>query len=572
VIDGGTVRIDDTTGRGRGVTIGANGATLEVNTSGFSMNYNAGQENIYTDNSTLTLTGTGSATIAKAITGTGVSLVKDGSGSWSLTSSNDYSGGTTLNQGTLQANNSSALGSGSVAVASGARLVVNANNVTLANNITLNGPAANGAIYSGNRPAGNVTDLSGTITLNATSNLSTWWNDKTLRLSGNITGSGGLDFLLQPGSVGGRYHITGAANDYSGATSVTGASAGQFGFTGQAMLYLGANNALPATTALTLNYADLYLNGQSQTLPSISGSGTFTVQNGSTTPASLALGSGDTTSTFSGAIQDDGISVNNTAGSNSWTTIVGTVALTKIGNGTLTLSGTNTYSGTTTVSDGTLLVKGSIGTSTVTVQTNATLGGTGVINGPVTVYGTLAPGEGGLGQLNLMNDLTLAGDLSVGVSNSAAGYVYVAGSAVNTGAGTVWVTNLGPALVAGNSFALFNQPLSNGGAMSVQPDPGPGLVWSNRLAIDGTIQVVSVSPPPPPAVSTAAMSGNNLVMVWSGGTNRQCVLLTSTNMALDLGSWTALTTNIVGASGLYTNTIPIDPAESQRFYLLSIPY
>ena len=58
------------------------------------------------------------------------------------------------------------------------------------------------------------------------------------------------------------------------------------------MLYLGANNALPTTTNLTLNYADLYLNGYSQQLPSINGSGTFTVQNGSTTARDADAGRG----------------------------------------------------------------------------------------------------------------------------------------------------------------------------------------------------------------------------------------------------------------------------------------
>ena len=54
----------------------------------------------------------------------------------------------------------------------------------------------------------------------------------------------------------------------------------------------------------------------------------------------------------------------------------------------------NTYTGTTTVSDGTLLVNGSIANSAVTVQSGATLGGTGT-TGPLTINngGTHSPGN-----------------------------------------------------------------------------------------------------------------------------------------------------------------------------------
>jgi autotransporter-associated beta strand protein len=302
----------------------------------------------------------------------GAELIKNGLGTLTLSAANTYSGGTTINAGTLNATNSAALGSGNVSVAAGGKLVFGANNLTIANNITLNGTTTNGAIYSSQPGAGVTTNLTGQITLNATSNVSSNWNDKTLQLSGKITGVGGLDFVLHPGQVGGRYLITGATNDYAGATSVTGSATAQFGYTGQAMLYLGATNALPTTTALTLNYADLYLNGQAQTLASISGSGNFSVQNGSTTAATLTLGSGNTTSTFSGTIKNNGISVNN-AGTFP-ATVTGTVALTKIGTGTLTLTGNNTYTGATSISSGSIIVPKTTGASTGTATfTNTTL-------------------------------------------------------------------------------------------------------------------------------------------------------------------------------------------------------
>ena len=73
---------------------------------------------------------------------------------------------------------------------------------------------------------------------------------------------------------------------------------------------------------------------------------------------------------------------NNTAGTNT------AGAITKSGAGTLTLSGTNSYSGATAVSAGTLLVNspGSLhANSAVSVANTAILGGSGTINGTVTV-------------------------------------------------------------------------------------------------------------------------------------------------------------------------------------------
>ena len=108
-------------------------------------------------------------------------------------------------------------------------------------------------------------------------------------------------------------------------------------------------------------------------------------------PVKLVVGSNGLSTTFSGVIEDTG-------------------ELTKLGNGTLTLSGANTYTGGTTVSDGVLLVsnRSGSGTGTGAVQVDAgTLGGRGIISGAVTVgtgSGTgafLSPSEEALKQLTL---------------------------------------------------------------------------------------------------------------------------------------------------------------------------
>lgn len=94
----------------------------------------------------------------------------------------------------------------------------------------------------------------------------------------------------------------------------------------------------------------------------LSVSGTNTIQ----------VGNLDTNTNFAGTIGGGG----------------GTMALTKVGTGALTLSGANTYTGDTVVSAGTLFVNGSLGNSAVSVEAAATIGGTGALAGNLTMDAT----------------------------------------------------------------------------------------------------------------------------------------------------------------------------------------
>src|SRR5688572_20551295 len=73
----------------------------------------------------------------------------------------------------------------------------------------------------------------------------------------------------------------------------------------------------------------------------------------------------------------------------------GAGGLTVNGTGILVLSGSNTFSGGTTVASGILGVSGdsALGTGPVLVGAGGTLMGTGTIRGPLTVAGTLKPGN-----------------------------------------------------------------------------------------------------------------------------------------------------------------------------------
>lgn len=129
----------------------------------------------------------------------------------------------------------------------------------------------------------------------------------------------------------------------------------------------------------------------------------------------LIVGTNSLSTTFSGILHPG----TPTGGS-------GSGALTKIGSGTLTLSGASSYTAGTTVSEGTLAVANASGSATgtgaVTVSAG-TLGGSGIIGGAVTIGAGafLAPATGGKKQLTLtiQSGLTLQADATYSYSFKA---------------------------------------------------------------------------------------------------------------------------------------------------------
>jgi autotransporter-associated beta strand protein len=230
--------------------------------------------------------------------------------------------------------------------------------------------------------------------------------------------------------------------------------------------------------------------------------------------------------------------------------------LIKTGSGTLLLNGNNFYSGTTLVSTG-------------------ALGGTGVISGPVAVAptGTLAPGAS-IGTLTINNDLTISGNLFIEVDRTASpsnDFVNVSGALANAGTGTVMVTNVGTsALAVGDSFTLFNQLLVNGNALTVI---GAGAVWTNKLAYDGSIAVVSLLPPPNFSPGGAArLPDGNISLTATGGLGALYKLWASTNVALTpvTTTWTLLSSGTVTTSPFTISDLNATNY-LQRFYLFSAP-
>jgi hypothetical protein len=214
-----------------------------------------------------------------------------------------------------------------------------------------------------------------------------------------------------------------------------------------------------------------------------------------------------------------------------------------------------------------LKVSGEIGGSGVTVRSNATLGGAGIIYANVTTLpgGLIAPG--GLSTLIVNGNLTSAGGFAIELNRYAypnSSGLVVSGTLTQTGPGTLTVSNAGVELVEGDTFQLFNgSALIGGSALTITPAPGAGLVWSNSLAVDGSIVAVAA-----PANITYSVSGGQITLAWPDkylGWNLQA----QTNQ-LNVG----LSTNWVAIPGTETVTstnLPVDPANPAVFYRLRSP-
>lgn len=89
------------------------------------------------------------------------------------------------------------------------------------------------------------------------------------------------------------------------------------------------------------------------------------------------------------------------------------LSLVKAGEGQQTFSGTGQHTGTTLIESGTLLVNGdfSAATGSVTLNSGASLGGTGVLGGALSASGTVSPGAGA-GTLSISNHVTWNGSVS----------------------------------------------------------------------------------------------------------------------------------------------------------------
>jgi len=291
----------------------------------------------------------------------GYTLTKIGSMTLTLSGTTVANGSILVNAGTLALATPATIGgSGTITVNAGATLYTTAGLGTITKPTSLNGGTVEGANgWVGrvlvNAATGNTFHASGSGGLGVYDGLGG---------TGNVSKTGSYSLYIQGDSseFSGKLTVTAGAVCFNSAAA--GSAAATWEITGGSLLLnAGSMNvqlgALTGTGGSLYNYAG--------------GNGTFTI------------GGNGASTTYAGTI---------TNGS-------GSLGITKVGSGTLTLTKTNTYSGATTVSGGALLVNGAHPSSAVTVQSGGTLGGTGSVNA-VTVQqgGALAPGSGGIGTLS----------------------------------------------------------------------------------------------------------------------------------------------------------------------------
>lgn len=325
----------------------------------------------FTDSDLDTLLGTGAfaagSTLAVSTTAasvtisantTGVNFAKSGANTLTLTGANTPTT-TTVSSGRLQVGNGGITGSITGDISNSGTFGVNRSN-----DVTLSGSVTGGGVF--------IKDGAGTLTLSSANNAftgNTLVNNGTLEVAS--IGSSAASIFLSDNNENASFRYVGTVSSTLNRQVQVGNVASGTG--SGAILSDGAGT-------LTFNNTSF--------------SNTF---GGAAAARTLILGGSNTgANTIAGTIADN--------------SVLGTIGVVKNGVGTWVLGGNNTYTGPTSIDAGKLVVNGTLGSGAVAVASAATLGGSGVIGGAVTVLGggIVAPGNSP-GTLTVNNAFVLAG-------------------------------------------------------------------------------------------------------------------------------------------------------------------
>lgn len=476
-LGGGTLGLTDDAALGTGtLTLGvgttvafADGLTIANDISG-------------TDSYVLEQVG-GNVTLSGVLSGS-TGFTKTGSGNLTLSGANTYSGTTTVAAGTLTIGSMKALGStaGETIVQNGATLALDT--LVTSENISIAGGGVDGKgalIGSG--------VLNGTVTL--TDAAAIWSvSGGSLRFTGAIEGTDTDLFFYGSGSTtisGGI--ATGAGDVFIDADGGTVSFYAGNSFTGDLAVVSGTLEINASGASTIGDNARIFGQGgtinlaQDETVGSISGSG-LTIA-GIFRDQTLTTGGDDSSTTFSGTLAE---------------ALGGTLALTKVGAGTLALTGDNTYSGGTTLSGGALALgsDGALGTGALTASDGTAIGfiGDRTIGNAIDLAGIVTFDNGaddtkltgaisGSGTLAKVGDgtLTLTGD------SSYAGIVGVrAGTLVNSGAFAGSVSNAAIFRNTGTVGGAANTgTLTNSGTLASLYNSG-GATLADTSIVTGAIE------------------------------------------------------------------------------------
>ena len=504
-----------------------------------------------TNNSTVDYTISG----AGKISGT-TRILKMGGGTLTINTTNDFTGGITINGGTVNVNGGgglTSLGSGSPMVNSGGSLIGTAPDAfgyapnAVPTNIIINGGTVSDSGSSSYRiTLPNVTFMGGTLTSaagnlgDANGNYSTWGNGTTCTIATLATNStaiisaGAISFGKPTTFNVAAGNVTGGATP--GVDLLVASQLVPYGTQPVTKTGLGtmALDAVSNTfiVPITISAGTLQLGAANDAAPLVSPLGAWPAV---TNNATLSFASSQS------------VTVTNV--------IAGTGAVV-VNSGTAILDATNTDSGGTTVNGGTLEGTGSVGGNVV-----------------VNSGGTISAGTNGLtGILSVSGNATLGGNALLKL-NGTTNDVLSVGGALTCG-GTLTLTNISATpLAAGQSFQLFSAGTYSGSFAGIVTEPplAADLSWNTaNLNVNGTISVVTTTPPTP-VITHIGLSGTTLTIIaTNGASNGQVVLLESTNLATPFAMWKPVLTNTFNANGnLNLSTNIINPAVPRQFFILS---
>lgn len=408
------------------------------------------------------------------------SLTKLGTGTLTLSGANSFSGGVTLSNGAIIYQNANAFGSGALTLAGGvlaksaaAIIVTNAINITGTVNYVATGggdPVFRGAVL-GNGVFAMPNAAMGGVTPQAAS----------LKIEGNLAA------------------FTGAFS-HTATTSFSGGNRLRFGYSGVGVTNVLINCAQArfvtsgSTAASGANPIDLADdNYGTMRMGELSGGGGILragwATNGNTV---FEIGALNTSTVYAGAIQDNA-RTNGAA-------IGGFTGLTKVGAGTLTLSGPCSYSAQTTVSNGELVVSTAF----------ASRGSVAIFNGAALGFTNTGSGSAVFSNLTVSAGATLE---FLRVASTSTPLNAVSNVMVN-GACTVRITGTN-GLAAGSTYPLISYSGSLSGAfanLQLQMPAGlAGLLLSNAHQIALTV------PQAPTGLAVVASDGRTVV-TWNAST------------------------------------------------------
>ncbi|GAB3781118.1 autotransporter-associated beta strand repeat-containing protein [Dyella agri] len=411
------------------------------------------------------------ATIDNTLTGLGID--KTGAGTLVLSGSNTYTQGTMLGAGTLSVSDDANLGAASAGLDldGGILRVAGTAFQSTARTITLG--AAGGGF--------DIEDLTNVFTVN-----------QALSGTGSLTKLGAGTLTLS------------GANSYSGGTTV---SAGTLqGDTASLQGNITDNASLIFNQGANGTFAGIVSGSGSLTKV---GTGTLTLSgasnySGGTTISAGAL-QGDTAS-LQGNITDNALLIFNQGANGTFAGIVsGSGSFTKLGAGTLTLSGANSYGGGTIISAGAL--QGDTTSLRGDIADNASLifnqGNDGVFNGSLSGSGALLKSGSGSLTFDSANPFSGAITVSAGTlivgdnshpSATLAGAVTVNSGATLAGIGAIGALDLSGTVVPGNATGTLsvtgNAMFRNGSSYQVGATPAG---QASLIAVGGNASILGGS-------------------------------------------------------------------------------